>query len=68
MIIKFNSVYYLGRMKRPFSYYNSLLKLQIKNEVTDIEQKALFMDYFGGEMKKVASLKCGKCKMFHLPQ
>ena len=55
MIIKFNSAYYLGRMERPFSYYNSLLKLQIKNEVTDIEQKALFMDYFRGEMKKVAS-------------
>ena len=39
-------------MERPFSDYNSLLKLQIKNKVTGIKPKyeplnqaALFMDY-----------------------
>ena len=34
MRIKFNSAYYLAKMKRPFSDYNNLLKLQIKNKVT----------------------------------
>ena len=34
MRIKFNSAYYLAKMKRPFSDYNNLVKLQIKNKVT----------------------------------
>ena len=32
MRIKFNSAYYLAKMKRPFSDYNNLLKLQIKKQ------------------------------------
>ena len=59
MRIKLNSAYYLAKMERPFSDYNNLLKLQIKNKGIGIEPKfesrnqaALFMDYNGGEMKK----------------
>ena len=57
--IKFNSALYLAKIERPFSDYDNLLKLQIKNTATGIKlkyelrnQAALFMDYIGGEMKK----------------
>ena len=60
MKIKFNLAYYLAKMERPFSDYNNLLKLQIKNKVISIKPKyeshnqaALFTDYIGGEMKKL---------------
>ena len=51
MRIKFNSAYYLAKMERPFSDYNNVLKLRIKNNVTGIKPKyescnqaAVFMD------------------------
>ena len=57
--INFYSAYYLAKIERPFSDYNNLLKLQIKNKVTGIKpkyeplnQEALFMDYIGGGIKK----------------
>ena len=62
MKIKFNSAYYLAKMERPFSDYNNVLKLRIKNNVTGIKPKyksrnqaALFMDYIGRENEKIIS-------------
>ena len=62
MRIKFNSAYYLAKMERPFSDYNNVLKLRIKNNVTGIKPKyesrnqaALFMDYIGRENEKIIS-------------
>ena len=58
MRIKLNSASYLAKMERPFSDYDNLLKLQIKNKVTGIKSKyesrnqtALFMDSIGRKGK-----------------
>ena len=71
MRIKFNSAYYLAKMEKPFSDYNNVLKLQIKNNVTGIKPKyesrnqtALFMDYIGGEMKKSLAESVANARYF----
>ena len=58
MRIKLISASYLAKMERPFSDYDNLLKLQIKNQVTGIKSKyesrnqtALFMDSIGRKGK-----------------
>ena len=52
MRIKFNSTYYLAKMDRPFSDYNNLLKLRIKNKVTGIKPKHCSWIILEGGMKK----------------
>ena len=69
--IKFNSAYYLSKMERPFSGYNNLLKIQIKNKVTGIKptyesrnQAALFADYIVGKMKNFLDESVGNARYF----
>ena len=69
--INFYSAYYLAKMERPFSEYNSLLKLQIKNTITGIKPKyeplnqaALFMDYIGGGIKKSLAESVANARYF----
>ena len=69
--IKFNSAYYLAKMERPFSDYNNLLKLQIKNKVICIKPKyesrnqaALFTDYIVGNMKNFLDESVGNARYF----
>ena len=58
-------------MEKPFSDYDSLSKLQIKNKVTSIKPKyeslnqaALLTDYIGGEMKKSLAESVANARYF----
>ena len=71
LIIKFNTAYYLAKKERPFSDYEDLLKLQIKNKVPGIKMNyknertaAIFTDYIGSVIQDSLKKDLSDCFYF----
>lgn len=69
--IKFNTAYYLAKKERPYSDYNDLLTLQIKNNIQGIKSHynndrtaATFTDYIGKVMKESLTADLAKSRYY----